>query len=526
MPMMEVLLTQLSFDGMIDSLDTAVGSPHKAFLLQNVYPQDPEINGGLVGTPGFQLTEDNQLGSAGKRTTQRTYQYTQLDGTEFTVGFVGGKMYTYSWGGQAWTEKTLSGAGVVLSETAKVFCVTFNNKLIVNPNDGTNEMFSWDGSSFVSLTESAPIFGQPVVYYAKLFGIKWAERTTIQWSEENSETTGYESSGFNNSWTLGQTDQETLHALHATNEALYYFRARSIGEISGAVTANFSTDGVRDGVSETVGTLSPAAVVSHEKNIYFLSADGRPHMIRPGLGVTPLWVHAQQTIANIPRAQLSKAVALDDVTTRHILFGLAESGASNPTFHLAYRYGAFDQNAVAVFAGIWRGFTFQSYDMVKNASLEPTIIHGSTDGYLYDHGRPLGTLWDHELKAGTVAIEHVVVGTTLGHDIRVNKIYDRLDLSFRAQSNMTGLTFSLATPNATTASTAFTVVSGNAVWDDAIWDTDTWAVEGLEAHSTLGLNSDGRWARPKIVHQAAGERFGLNGWQLGAYVDGDDPLAK
>ena len=69
-------------------------------------------------------------------------------------------------------------------------------------------------------------------------------------------------------------------------------------------------------------------------------------------------------------------------------------------------------------------------------------------------------------------------------------------------------------------------MSGNAVWDDAIWGVDTWAVEGLEAHSTLGLNSDGRWARPKIVHQAAGERFGLNGWQLGAYVDGDDPAAK
>ena len=243
MPMMEVLLEQLSFDGMIDSLDTMVGSPRKAFLLQNVYPQDPELDGGLVGVPGFQLTEDSQKGSAGNRTTQRVYQYTQLDGTEFTVGFCGGKMYTYSWGGAAWTEKTLSGAGVVLDTSAKVFCVTFNNKLIVNPNDGTNEMFSWDGSSFVSLTESAPIFGQPVVYYAKLFGIKWAERTTIQWSEENDETSGYESSGFNNSWTLGQTDQETLHALHATNEALYYFRARSIGEISGAVTTNSAARG-------------------------------------------------------------------------------------------------------------------------------------------------------------------------------------------------------------------------------------------------------------------------------------------
>ncbi|KKK91527.1 hypothetical protein LCGC14_2712050, partial [marine sediment metagenome] len=29
-----------------------------------------------------------------------------------------------------------------------------------------------------------------------------------------------------------------------------------------------------------------------------------------------------------------------------------------------------------------------------------------------------------------------------------------------------------------------------------------------------------------LYNQALGERFGLNGWQLGAYVDGDDPAAK
>ena len=526
MTLTQLVLEQQSFDGMVDSLDAQVAFPRKAFLLENVYPFDPELGGPVVGRPGFRITEDNQLGADGIRQTKRVFQYTKLDGTEFTVGFAGAKMYTYNWGTRAWTNKALSGAGVALHNTAKVFCVTFADKLIVNPNDGSTKMWSWDGSNFASLTNSSTVFGQIVVYYAKLFGIKSAERGTLIWSEENAENTGYEAGGFNNAWTLGQSDQEPLHAIYATNEALYYFRARSIGEISGAVTTTFSTDGVRDGVSETVGTLSPAAIVTHEKNIFFLSADGQPHMIRPGLGVTPLWQDARQTLSTIPRAQLSKAVAVNDGASRHILFGMAESGATNPTFKLAFRYSARNPDETPVFSGIWRGYTFQSLDIVKDANLVPVIVHGSTDGYFYDHGNPDGSLWDYELKAGTVAIDHVVVGTTLGHDMQEDKIFDRLDLTFQAKTVMTGLTFTLATPNADTASTAFTVTGGFAVWDQAIWDTDTWVVDGLEAHSSLGLNSYGRWARPKITHSALGERFGLNGWRIEAFIEGKDPKTK
>jgi hypothetical protein len=509
---------------MVDSLDASVTGERKALLLQNCYPLDPELGGPAVGRPGFRITEDNQLGAAGVRQTKRVYQYTQHDGTEYTIGFCGAKMYTYSWGNRAWTEVTLSGSGVALHNTAKVFCTTFNDKLIVNPNDGATKPFQWDGTTFTSLTNTSVMYGQPVVYYAKLFGIKWAERSTIIWSEENDPTTGYEAGGYNNAWTLGQTDQEPLHALYATNEALYYFRARSIGEISGAVSAAFSTDGVRDGVSESVGTLSPAAVVSHNRNIFFLSADGRPHMIRPGLGVTPLWQDCRQTLATIPRAQLSKAVAVNDGATRTIRFGLAESGQTNPTFELVFRYSARSPDEDPVFAGIWRGYTFQSLDIAKDASLVPVVVHGSTDGYFYDHGNPDGSLWDYELKAGTTAIDHVVVGTTLGHDIQTDKIFDRLDLLFQAKSDMTGLTLQVSTPNEqATESTAFNVTGGFAVWDLSLWNNSTWSIEGLEAHSALGLNSYGRWIRAKISHSATGERFGFHGWRVEAYVEGKDP---
>ncbi len=519
MTLTATLLQQMSFDGMVDSLDKQVSDPRKALLLQNVYPQDPEFGGGVVGVPGFRLTSSTQLGSSGNRTTQRTFQFTQLDGTERTVGFVGGKMYTYDWGSRGWTEVTLS--GVSLNTSAKIFCATFNDKLVVNPNDGTNKMFTWDGTTFVSLTNSSTVFGQPVVHYAKLFAIKWAERGTIIWSEENDPTTGYEAGGFNNSWTLGQTDQEALHRLYATNEVLYYFRARSIGAITGSVTTNFVASGSRDGVSETEGTISPAAVVSRGRDIYFLNARGRPHVIRPGLGVTPIWRAARETIAEIPQAQLSKAVALNDTTTSHILFGIAETLQTDPTIHLAYQYD--DRGGVASFSGKWQGYTFQSFDMVKDGDLTPTIIHGATDGYLYDHGQPIDALRDHALQSGTVGIEHIVEGTSLGYDTREDKIFDRMDVSFRTQNSLTSLVFSYTTPGGTSTFSALTISGDFDVWGTGKWDKATWAAIGVEAHQTLGLDGYGRWIRPKVVHQQTGEQFGFNGWTVEAFPEGLDP---
>jgi len=236
------------FVGMRDSIDPQSARPELAYNLQNVHPRTPRIGGGVVGRPGFNITEATQLGSASNRDGMLLYQFSKLDGTEYSVGFAGGKMYTYDWSTAAWTEVTLSGVG--LTSNTRIYAVTIADTILVNPNDGTNKPWTWDGTTFTSLTNATTWYGQPVVYYAKVFGIKWAERSTLAWSEENDPTTGYESGGFNNSWTLGQTDQEGMEALYATDSALYYKRKRSAGMIFGAVTSTFSTTGVRDAVSE------------------------------------------------------------------------------------------------------------------------------------------------------------------------------------------------------------------------------------------------------------------------------------
>jgi len=527
MPIRPESVTQGSFTGMRDSLDPQTADPRKAYLLQNVYPQDEKFGGGTVGRPGFRVTHVTALGSAGKRTTQGMYQYTKLDGTEITIGICGGQFYTYNWTTRVWTESltvaNLASASITLSETARCYFLTFGNEVLVS--DGANTPWTWDGTANGGLTKltNAPVFyGQPVVHYAKVFAIKNTERSAIVWSEEAAANTGYEAGGYNNAWTLGQTDQEALFALYATNEVLYYFRGRSTGAISGQVTTNFATTGTREGVSETVGTESPAAVTGHSGDVYFVDADGRPRMIRTGLGlVEDFWDDARQTIEHYPRAQIADWLAVDYTPAKLILYGVTELGDTDPAQTLVVSYAT----GTPVFAGIWQGYTFLTLDMVKDGNLAPTLMHGSTDGYYYDHGNPEGTLWDDALQSGTVAIDHAIEGSVIGYDTDTDKHFDRLDLSLRAKSDMNSMAVRLTTPNGTEDSSAFALTGGFSLWDVAVWDTDSWSVAGIEKHHALGFASYGRWARPRITHSAVGEQFGLNAWKLTYYPDAADEAA-
>ena len=124
---------------------------------------------------------------------------------------------------------------------------------------------------------------------------------------------------------------------------------------------------------------------------------------------------------------------------------------------------------------------------------------------------------------GSVAIEHIVEGTSLGYDTRVDKIFDRMDVSFRTQNVLTDLVFSYTTPGGTSTYSALTISGDFAVYGTAVFGTATFATLGLEAHKTLGLNGYGRWIRPKVVHEKVGEQFGFNGWSIEAFPEGLDP---
>jgi hypothetical protein len=518
---------------MIDSISPSTREDGACLLLQNAYPLDPALGDGIVGRPGFTAMGD-QLGSSGRRRVQATGQFTKQNGTEYTVAIVGGHFYTYNWGTDAWTEvvtnANLATASITLSQTAKVALTPYNNTLHIS--DGVNLPWTWDGQSgtagLVSLTNSPVLYGRPAVHQGRLFGIKASDPTTFVWSEVNAANTGYESGSYGNAWTIAQTDPNRLYHLIGTNEGLLVLRARSATAAGGGVSSSFSSEATREGISETTGTASPWAAVWSGTTLLTLDADLRPHAYRNGsLGFTPIWGPFRETIKEVPRTPslVGLCLGVDYRPADLVLLAVPEKNQTECTMLLVFSMKTGVPTPVAV----WRGFTMTDLAMVKNATGEPVLVHGDTDGYVYRHGNPEDAApWDDEFAGGAVAIRHVLECQALGYAIKREKVFDRIDIAVRALSTMT-LSVSAITPYGSAAAQTVTVQSGVAGWDLALWDEMLWdpdvSLSTQEAHGEVGIDLNARWIKPRIVHETLGEQFGLVGLTVTAYPASDDPEA-
>lgn len=203
-----------------------------------------------------------------------------------TIGVFSGEIY--DWVSGAWTKRittaNLAGASITLDASATVFGTDYLGKYIFN--DGVNQPFMWDGTNGGGLTllTNAPArcYGAPIIYYGKVVFIVHPSSSvgTIRWSEENAANTGYIAGGYNNTWTLSESGSGQIYALAGLNNGLYFFRETSIGVIRGAVTSTFVSDGVRDGISGTVGCTSPGSVRIVGADVYFVDASGHPYIMR------------------------------------------------------------------------------------------------------------------------------------------------------------------------------------------------------------------------------------------------------
>lgn len=303
----EVVVPWFECQGMRD-VQTGNRDPQFASWLQNMFPLDPERGGPLVARPGFKLMTGTP--AAVGVACQLLYEYEQSTGTVLAVGLFGGEIYTAASG--AWTRvvtsANLTTAGVTLSTTAKCYAVTYTGLMVIS--DGANRAFTWNGTSgaggLTLLTNtSGAWYGAPTVYYAKLVGILASDRTTFEWSEENASNTGYQAGGYTNAWTLGQNGSAPLSRLYGTNTALLYWRTQGLGLISGAVNADFSTSGVHDAISRSVGTVFPNSVVGVGDATCFVDQHFRPWAVVPGGQLIPLWQAISRQFTNLGGASLS-----------------------------------------------------------------------------------------------------------------------------------------------------------------------------------------------------------------------------
>jgi len=506
---------------MHDRRASAGAQPDRAIELTNVWIKDADTVSPIVtGRPGFSLM-GGQTGSVGQRVVQAFHQFTKVAGTERTVQVCGGELFTYDWGTNAWTQRisaaALAGASITLSVNAEVYAASFADNLVVS--DGTNTAFGWDGTPGSGLTKmtNAPVFyGQPVIYYAKLFGIKQAERTTLVWSEEGALNTGYEASGYTNAWTIRQTSQEPIYALAATNSALYVFRQNSYTYITGEVTPELSAFGTREG-GEKVGTRSPKGVLVIEDKVYVATSDRRVVEIQ-GTSVRDISSGAREMCATWSTTLSEKLeLSLWDAGADglRIMVGFPENAQSDMSAYLCLN------PATGECEGVWRGFIASAIATVRNGDGERRWVHGGgssattlDEGYSYVHDVPTGTIFDDQFQVSTLPISHVVETPELGASPTTEIQWRMADLTFNAPTTMTGVITSVLTPRGSkTLGTNLTVpgVSGASLWDIALWDSGLWAAVGGERHITAGMQKVvGRWVTVKLTHAVVGERFGLS----------------
>lgn len=500
------------FLAMRDSLDVTASRRERARLLRNMYPLEPHHTGRVVGRPGV-TGLGAQLASGAD--VQWIGQFTKIDGTEYSVAIVGGRIFTLNWGTSAWTEvvtaANLATASVTLSTTAKIRCVVFADELIVS--DGVNTPFAWDGTTgaggLTSLTNAPVFYGQPVVHYGKLFGINNANRAEIQWSEEAQPNTGYDAGGYNNAWELRQTDTNALVRLVPTNESLYVFRERSITEIFGEVTTNFSSTGTRESVSSTIGTKAPDSVIYANRYIVFADADGNPYYLAPGGTPTPMFEDFHETLDTFDPTCFCDVEASTEPSLDLIVMGYKGVNDTDLGQQLGFHFeGGHPPFPVSVLTG----YEAKRFGILKNADGEPTAVHGTTDGYLLEHKTPDDNVWNDVLPAGTVPISHAVHTNFAGLAEQVESHFDRADFLVFARSDAT-ITVRGQTDQALGDSLVLSYEGEAADWDVAVWDTDVWAGYGIE-HVSVGLNEFGRYCGLNIEHEALGERFGFISGQI------------
>jgi hypothetical protein len=505
-----------------DHIDPTTAAPDLLYAARNMITEDPAIGGGWVSRPGFELASDGDpLGTLGARVHQAIGEFERRDGTIYRVAIVNGQFYTYDWTTATFTEQSL-GSLTIDAGATHVYLVTFADRLIIS--DGVNRPIAWDGSTFAELTACPVLFGRPWIYYAKLFGIRASDPTEFVWSEEEDPTIGYDVGGYNNAWRLIQTDSSALRAGLGFNDGMVLLRARSGTIVTGAVGTEFQSTGTREGLSETIGSESPAALTVAGRNIFFLDADRRPQLLTIDGGIRgaagseqPLWSDARETIKNIPANSSAAAIGVYHPLLDVVLFGVPALGETRPTFWLEYDALTGD------FLGTWTGFSATAAGVWTDLEGKPRLVHGDTDGYTYVHGLPGGAVYDDGFAAGAEAIDHYIETGPIGYDTKQEKIFDRVDVSVRALTELNDVELTHRTSKQVFEAVALTFAGGQAVWDAGLWDVAQWSTESAEQHGDVGTAAWGRYTYVQLQHRELGESFGAMKVTVLAHVLGPTP---
>ena len=378
--------------GMRDALDPSANERGLARQLRNVYPSDPQFGGSVRPRPVF-----STINAVFSSPIQAFHQFTKLDGARHTYVVVGGEVYEFNWSASLTWAKVLATATIGSRSTiGPWYAVTFNDKVIWS--DGHTAPFSHDGTvngGYAALSNAPAFYGPIWVHYGKLMGIDASDRATIMWSEENQPGTGYDQGGYNNAWTLLQTDTDPLYRGLPTNDGLIVFRRRSTTAITGEVNENFASTGTREAVSSEVGCGSPDSVFFGGEDgelIFFTDADGRPHVMKPGGSPQPIWEDARNEIRRFDPGHFNKVQGYWDPLSQHAVFCFMVHGETTYSVQLRYQVKGGVQLAC-----IWDGYNADRFGVLENLQGSPRVMHGE----VYYASASVYVVFTHDLPGRT-----------------------------------------------------------------------------------------------------------------------------
>lgn len=472
--------------GVWDSLNAPVARTEYLLGATNLWP-DPALSAAWTSRLGWQRVTSGMVGVSSGTVGQGLMSFYASNGGAFPFAFVSGKLFSIAGAGTA-TDVTPAAAVVISSSAHRIYGIQFNNTLIIS--DGVNR--PWKVTSAMTanpltgayLTDAAlPWYGPPVVYYGKLFGINNTNRSDIEWSEENDENNGYDV----NIWRLTQSDPDPIHALHATNDSLYYFREGSIGSIRGRVTPTFQTDGVHDGVDNTIGTTSPASVVSAGRFIYFADQHGRPCRIVPGKGVEKIWEAAGEALGSGIAGNYLHISAMYDPETSTVVFAHPVAGSTALTLYV------FDAES-GRYLGTWLYPSSFSTSQFRTMGVQLYLNESVRTLHFQDH---LGNLWGETPKklatyadnAGSALdIAHTLEAAPTGYDATGERQFDIVTVNLRSPG-VVSHTHLLS--HRTSTSTAYSTPQSV---------TKTGSQVALTQKLTWGVSALGRWFQAKVTN--------------------------
>jgi hypothetical protein len=297
--------------------------------------------------------------------------------------------------------------------------------------------------------------------------------------------------------------------------------------ITGAVNSDFASAGTQDGLSTTVGTRSPDAIVPVGEVVFFLDQYCRPHVIEPGRGVVPLYDNCQTTLGTPPTSasQLQKAWGrlVSSVNGNPIVVWCFPSTEAATTQSTLLAFDAYTRE----FLGTWThpstpNVTYGS--VWRDTNNAPVLVMGSGDTadaacYIQRSESNASVHLDDKSDGSQVRVALTVETPKVAPDdkeaIVTDKLWTRCDMGGRdVNGSEATLTIETRTSRSTAYGTGITFTS-------AAVSTD------FPDKYSVGLNKNGRWWQARVSNDTStGGRTAIGEFVIEGVTRRTDPHIK